>query len=156
MRNENTFGLHFTLRISRTVRGKSPVYARIVVMNIPLLQSAVAILDKFKREESAVVRESVFPRISNQEMNRSLKLIAEICGIKKYLSFHLARHTFATTVTLMNGVLIETISKMLGHTKLSTTMIYARVTQTKIGTDMELLQNKLNENTGKVKLIAKK
>ena len=125
-------------------------------MNIPLLHPAVGILDKFKREENAVVRESVFPRISNQEMNRGLKIIAEICGINKYLTFHLARHTFATTVTLMNGVLIETISKMLGHTKLSTTMIYARVTQTKIGTDMELLQNKLNENTGKVKLIAKK
>jgi site-specific recombinase XerD len=99
------------------------------------------------------VRETVFPKISNQEMNRSLKLIAEICGIKKYLTFHLARHTFATTVTLMNGVPIETISKLLGHTKLSTTMIYARVTQSKIGMDMELLQNKLNDNDGKVKLI---
>jgi len=76
-----------------------------------------------------------FSRISNQEVNRSLKIIAEVCSIKKHLTFHLARHTFATTVTLMNGVPIETISKMLGHTKLSTTMIYAKVTQSKIGLD---------------------
>ena len=81
-------------------------------------------------------------------------MIAEICGIKKYLTFHLARHTFATTVTLMNGVPIETISKMLGHTKLSTTMIYARITQSKIGMDMELLQNRLNESKNKTKLIS--
>jgi site-specific recombinase XerD len=58
----------------------------------------------------------------------------------------MARHTFATTVTLMNGVPIESISKMLGHSKITTTMIYARVSQSKIGMDMMLLQNKLDEN----------
>jgi integrase len=91
-------------------------------------------------------RDTVFPRVSNQEVNRSLKILAEICGIQKYLTSHLARHTFATTVTLMNGVPIETISKMLGHTKISTTMLYAKVTQTKIGMDMNLLQNRLDKN----------
>jgi site-specific recombinase XerD len=85
-------------------------------------------------------------------MNRGLKLIAEICDIKKYLTFHLARHTFATTVTLLNGVPIESISKMLGHTKLSTTMVYARVTQTKIEMDMALLQSKLDESSAKAHL----
>jgi site-specific recombinase XerD len=124
-----------------------------VAVNVPLLEPAVIIAAKFGKEESAHTRDTVFPKISNQEMNRSLKIIAEICGVKKYLTFHLARHTFATTVTLMNGVPIETISKMLGHTKLSTTMIYARVSQSKIGMDMELLQNKLNENRDKGKLV---
>jgi len=65
----------------------------------------------------------------------------------------LARHTFATTVTLINGVPIESISKMLGHTKLSTTMIYAKVTQTKIGMDMQSLQNKLDVLNNKLKVI---
>jgi len=132
----------------KTSRGKTGV-----AVNIPILQPAGVILDEFTKDTGAPMRETVFPKISNQEMNRSLKLIAEICGIKKYLTFHLARHTFATTVTLMNGVPIETISKLLGHTKLSTTMIYAHVTQSKIGMDMELLQNKLNDNDGKVKMI---
>jgi site-specific recombinase XerD len=127
-----------------------------VAINVPLLEPAVAIVEKVSSEQGAIVRETVFPRISNQEMNRSLKVIAEICGISKYLTFHLARHTFATTVTLMNGVPIETISKMLGHSKLSTTMIYARVTQSKIGMDMGMLQNKLNESKAKSKLIALK
>jgi integrase/recombinase XerD len=91
-------------------------------------------------------------------MNRSLKIIAEVCEIRKHLTFHLARHTFATTITLMNGVPLETISKMLGHTKITTTMIYARITHSKIGMDMGLLQNKLdsaNEQKG-IGLIAVK
>ncbi len=79
------------------------------------------------------------------------KVFAAVCGIKKHLTFHLARHTFATTVTLVNGVPIESISKM--HTKLSTTMIYAKVTQTKIGMDMEKLQNRLDIINSKLKAI---
>ena len=69
--------------------------------------------------------------------------------MKKQLTFHIARHTFATTVTLMNGVPIESISKMLGHSKITTTMIYARVSLSKIGMDMLLLQNKLDESKEK-------
>ena len=117
-------------------------------VNVPLLETAITIMEKFQREVAIPERETIFPKVSNQEMNRSLKVIAEICGIGKYLTFHLARHTFATTVTLMNGVPIESISKMLGHTKISTTMIYARVTQSKIGMDMEMLQTKLNQHKG--------
>jgi site-specific recombinase XerD len=110
------------------------------------------IANKFSKQEAAKLRDTVFPKISNQEMNRSLNMSAEICGIKKYLTFHLARHTVATTVTLMNGIPIESMSKMLGHSKISTTMIYVRVTQAKIGMDMELLQNRLNDNNEKGKL----
>ncbi|THU32539.1 site-specific integrase [Niastella caeni] len=114
-------------------------------VNVPLLTPALTVLEKYSHCSEPSQHEMLFPRVTNQEMNRSLKVIGEICGIRKNLSFHLARHTFATTVTLMNGVPIETISKMLGHTKLSTTMIYARVTNLKIGMDMGLLQNKLGD-----------
>ena len=76
-------------------------------------------------------------------MNAYLKEIGEICGIHKNLTFHLARHTFATTITLTNGVPIETVSKMLGHTSLKTTQIYAKVVDTKIHEDMKVLAAKL-------------
>jgi len=115
-----------------------------IPVNVPLLKPALAIMEKFRAVEGAAKRDTVFPRVSNQEVNRGLKLIAEICEIKKYLTFHLARHTFATTVTLLNGVPIETISKLLGHTKLSTTMIYTHVVQSKVGLDMGLLQSRLD------------
>lgn len=72
-----------------------------------------------------------------------MKEIADICGITKPLTFHIARHTFATTVTLTNGVTIESISKMLGHTKLSTTQIYAKVVESKLGADMAILSGRL-------------
>ena len=71
-------------------------------------------------------------------------LVADLCGIKKNLTFHMARHTFATTVTLSNGVPIETVSKLLGHTKLATTQIYARVVERKVSEDMQLLKMKLS------------
>jgi len=117
-----------------------------IPVNVPLLRPAAAILQKFRADENADKWETLFPKVSNQEMNRSLKLIGEICEIKKPLTFHLARHTFATTVTLLNGVPIETISKLLGHTKLATTMIYTHVMQSKIGMDMSLLQSRLDKS----------
>lgn len=118
-----------------------------IPVNIPLLTHAILILEKFSTHGHPNLWETLFPPISNQEVNRSLKLIGEICEIKKYLTFHLARHTFATTVTLQNGVPIETISKLLGHTKLSTTMVYAHVVQSKIGLDMKVLEDRLNLKT---------
>jgi integrase len=125
----------------RTSRKKTEI-----PVNVPLLRPALVILEKFRTAEDASRWETLFPRVSNQEMNRALKLIGEICEIKKRLTFHLARHTFATTVTLLNGVPIETISKLLGHTKLATTMIYAHVMQSKIGMDIKLLQMKLDKS----------
>ena len=74
-------------------------------------------------------------------MNSYLKVITKACGIHKRITFHSARHTFATTVTLSNGVPIETVSKMLGHAKLTTTQIYARVLEKKVGEDMQNLIN---------------
>lgn len=102
---------------------------------IPLLPMAKKYLNKYKdRLESNTV---VFPIASNQKTNDYLKEIASLCGIKKILSYHMARHTFATTVTLSNGVPIETVSKMLGHTKIATTQIYSRVLKRKILEDLK-------------------
>ena len=90
--------------------------------------------------------DKVLPVLSNQKMNAYLKEIADVCGITKNLTFHLARHTFATTVTLAKGIPIETVSKMLGHTNIQTTQIYARITNDKISKDMEGLSEKFNES----------
>ncbi|CDN32525.1 transposase [Mucinivorans hirudinis] len=84
-----------------------------------------------------------YPVICNQKMNAYLKEIGDLCGLEKNLTFHLARHTFATTITLAKGVPIETVSKMLGHTNIKTTQIYARITDSKIGNDMQALAGKL-------------
>lgn len=75
-----------------------------------------------------------------------LKKIAEICGIDKNFTFHLARHTFATTVTLSNGVPIESVSKMLGHTSIRTTQIYAKVVERKLSEDMQNLRERMVSN----------
>lgn len=77
-------------------------------------------------------------------MNGYLKEIADVCGIKKTLTFHIARHTFATTVTLSNGVPIESVSKMLGHTSIRTTQIYAKVIDRKLSEDMRNLQQRMS------------
>ena len=73
-------------------------------------------------------------------MNSYLKEIADVCGITKTLTFHMARHTFATTVTLSNGVPIESVSKMLGHNNIKTTQHYAKVLDMKVSKDMAALR----------------
>ena len=85
----------------------------------------------------------LLPIPANQKCNDYLKEIAAICGIEKRLTFHLARHTFATTVTLTNGVPIESVSKMLGHRSLKTTQIYAKIINDKLAEDMTNLSNRL-------------
>ncbi len=76
--------------------------------------------------------------------------MADICGVEKNLTFHLARHTFATTVTLSNGVPIESVSKMLGHTKITTTQVYAKVIEKKLSDDMLLLKQKLSNRANEI------
>lgn len=119
-------------------RGKSGIR-----YTLPLLPKALNILKKYKPDNKTDSSTRLFPVMSNQKMNDYLKDIATICGINKKISYHSSRHTFATTVTLVNGVPIETVSKMLGHTDISTTQIYARVIDEKIATDMLALKNKL-------------
>lgn len=110
---------------------------------IPLFKNSIKILEKYKDFPEAILKGRVLPVSSNQKLNSYLKELAEICGIKKNLTMHMARHTFATSITLSNGVPIETVSKMLGHTSLKVTQIYARVLENKISDDMGKLRTKL-------------
>lgn len=110
---------------------------------IPLLPQALRIMDKYKNHRIREIKGSVLPVLSNQKMNAYLKEIADLCGINKQLTFHTARHTFATSVTLENGVPIETVAKLLGHKSLKQTMHYARVIDSKISSEMEMLSRKL-------------
>lgn len=111
--------------------------------HIPLFSNAINILSKYADYPEALLKGRVLPVASNQRLNSYLKELADICSIKKNLTMHMARHTFATTVTLSNGVPIETVSKILGHRSLSVTQIYARVLETKISEDMNQLRQKL-------------
>jgi site-specific recombinase XerD len=95
-----------------------------------------------KKYNKPINEGKIFPLISNQKANKALKAIAVICNFNKNITFHSARHTFATTVTLTNGVPIETVSKMLGHNNIKTTQIYAQVIESKISTDMMNLRKK--------------
>jgi site-specific recombinase XerD len=113
--------------------------------NIPLLPKALELTEKYKDHPVCVQRCSVPPVSSNQKMNEYLKEIATLCGLERELNTHLARHTFATTITLTNGVPIETVLKMLGHSSIRTTQVYAKVIEQKIGEDM----NRLNERLSK-------
>ena len=118
-------------------------------IRIPLLPKALTIIEKYKDNQKAVSQGRLFPKISNQKLNSYLKEIADVCGIKKNLTFHIARHTFATTVTLSNGMPIETVSKLLGHSKISTTQIYAKVIERKVSEDMQRLRAQFSNQTKK-------
>ena len=111
-----------------------------VQSNIPLLEIPRMILDKYKGK---IKENRLLPVLSNQKINAYLKEIADLCGIKKRLSYHVARHTFATML-LSKGVPIESVSKMLGHTNIKTTQIYARITNKKIEQDMMQVADKFD------------
>nr|WP_298995590.1 site-specific integrase [uncultured Allomuricauda sp.] len=115
-------------------------------VKIPLLSKASEIIERYRHDKRSMINGTLFPRISNQKINAYLKEVAELAKVRKNLTFHMARHTFATTVTLTNGVPIETISKMLGHRKLTTTQIYAKVLEKKVCDDMQLLREKLEQS----------
>lgn len=109
---------------------------------IPLLLIAQQMINKYENHPKSNNENRLLPILTNQKMNAYLKEIADVCGINKDLTFHIARHTFATTITLSNGVPLETVSKMLGHTNLKTTQHYAKILDTKISNDMHLLKQK--------------
>jgi site-specific recombinase XerD len=121
-----------------------------IPIKIPLLSKASDIIEKYKERPNSMHKEKLFPTISNQKLNSYLKEIADVCGIKKNLTFHIARHTFATTVTLSNGVPIETVSKLLGHSKITTTQIYAKVIERKVSDDMQKLHEVFENQKSKV------
>ncbi|MBD8082791.1 site-specific integrase [Chryseobacterium caseinilyticum] len=114
--------------------------------NIPLLEKAEKILLKYEDYPRCGHRASkLLPILSNQKMNAYLKEVADLCGISKELTFHIARHTFATTVTLSNGVSIESVSKMLGHKSIKTTQIYAKIMDRKVSDEMDSLSDLLSK-----------
>jgi site-specific recombinase XerD len=118
-------------------RQKTDISAR-----IPILPVALKLIDRYKDHPQCVLQDRVLPVLSNQKMNAYLKEIADVCGISKSLTYHIARHTFATTITLSNGVPIETVSKMLGHRNLSTTQHYAKILDLKVSRDMKSIRDK--------------
>ena len=112
---------------------------------IPILPITQMIIDKYEDNPECCNQNKLLPILSNQKMNAYLKEIAGVCEIEKELTFHIARHTFATTVTLTNGVPIESVSKMLGHKNLRTTQHYAKVLDKKVSEDMMVLRDKFKE-----------
>ncbi|HMG91781.1 MAG TPA: site-specific integrase [Chryseolinea sp.] len=110
---------------------------------VPLLPDAMKIIEMYKDHPQCVNKRTLLPIMSNQKMNEYLKEIADRCEINKKMTFHTARHTFATTVTLTNGVPMETVSKMLGHKTIRTTQQYAKILDQKVSEDMKLLKEKL-------------
>lgn len=110
-----------------------------VMSYIPLLPIPIQLIDKYQNAKNEYL---VFNTYTNQKTNEYLKEIAEVCGIRKNLIFHLARHSFAT-LALSYGVSIESISGMLGHTNITTTQIYAQITKQKIGEEMKVFKRGL-------------
>ncbi|CRH72017.1 phage integrase family protein [Chlamydia trachomatis] len=120
-----------------TKRQKTSVETNVLLLDIP--KNIIA-----KYSHKTYRNGKLFPILTNQKTNAYLKEIADICGIKKNLTSHFARHTFAT-MSLSKGVPMESVSKMLGHTNIKTTQIYARITNMKVEHDMEQLADKLGK-----------
>ena len=114
-----------------------------ILERVPLFPPALKILDKYTNYSSSQQPKTLFPVPSNQKVNAYLKELADICGITTKITFHIARHTFATTVTLQNGIPIDSVSKMLGHRSIKTTQIYAKVNDIKISNDTKQLHEVL-------------
>jgi site-specific recombinase XerD len=109
---------------------------------IPVLPIAEEIIQKYADHPRCLNEDAILPILTNQKMNSYLKEIGDLCDIPKEITFHMARHTFATSVTLTNGVPIETVSKMLGHKNIQTTQHYAKVLDRKVSEDMMILKQK--------------
>ena len=109
-------------------------------VNVPLLKIPLAILKKY---DGQLPKGELLPVLSNQKLNSYLKEIADLCGINKNITFHMSRHTFAT-MCLNNGVKMENVSKMLGHTNVRTTQQYAKVLNAEVEKDFEMLERILS------------
>jgi site-specific recombinase XerD len=122
---------------------------------IPVLPIAQEIIQKYSNHPRCLNEDAILPILTNQKMNSYLKEIGDLCDISKEITFHMARHTFATSVTLTNGVPIETVSKMLGHKNIQTTQHYAKVLDKKVSEDMQILRDKFSNNakTASIQII---
>lgn len=120
-----------------------------IMCNIPLMEVPLKMLEKYSTNEYCRKHGVLFPVLCNQKMNAYLKELADICGIKKTLTTHVARHSFASQICLSQGVPIETVSKAMGHRNISTTQRYAKVTNEKVDRDVTALSHEI---TGKYTL----
>jgi len=111
--------------------------------NVPLLSPAIAIIKKYRWKKGDSMRTTVFPFVTNKDLNVNLKIIGEICELGISPNFYIARHTFATTITLAHGVPFTSIKEMMGHERIETTMTYARVDSSIIGMGMMLVQERM-------------
>lgn len=136
--NDNVFIGINSEKFICTDRTKTEQREMVMLLDIPL-----QIIEKYKNHKCRLIQEKLLPQHNNSRFNKYLKVIAALCGIKKHLTHHTARHTFATTVTLENDVPIETVQKMLGHKTIKSTLKYAKVTKKKIHNNMVVLREKL-------------
>lgn len=113
--------------------------------NIPLLNIPKSLLEKYKNDTDCQAKGQLLPVPTNQKMNAYLKEVADICGNDKRLSTHVARHTFATTITLANKVTMENVAKMLGHSSTRMTQHYAKVLDQSIMEDMMNVDSKFGD-----------
>lgn len=136
--------------IVRGIDGETWIHANRVKTNVKenvmLLDIPLAIIKKYETNPVCLAKGCILPVISNQHFNSYLKEIAVICNINKLLTSHIARHTFATTVTLANGISLESVSAMLGHKSIKTTQIYAKVVQSKLSVEMKALKTKMQQS----------
>lgn len=114
------------------------------ISTIPLLGIPAKIIEKYKDDPMVIAKGVLLPVISNQRMNSYLADIASLAKVKKHLTTHIARHTFAT-MSLRNHVPLETISKMLGHSDIQTTQIYAKMVDEAISEDMQKMRSKFDK-----------
>lgn len=116
--------------------------------SVPLLPVAMSILEKYRKDPECVGADLPLPLRSNQKLNSYLEEIADVCSLSRVPTMHIGRHTFATTITLANGVPITSVQKMLAHKFVQTTQIYSKVLDTKVAEDMEKVQKRLSKNDG--------
>ncbi len=112
-------------------------------VDIPLLPIAKSIIDKYKNSTEREILKKLLPKISNQKVNSYLKIIGDLAGIKRTITHHMARHTFATTICLNNEMPLEDLSKLLGHSSIKTTQIYGRITQQRLSDSVEKVSKKI-------------
>jgi integrase/recombinase XerD len=133
--NLTTYNKKAFLRFAQEKTGRA--------IDIPLLAAAKKILDKYKNEPERKILNKLLPKISNQKVNSYLKIIGDQAEINRTITHHMARHTFATTICLNNGMPMEDVSKLLGHSSLKTTAIYGRITQERLQKSMDKINKKI-------------
>ncbi len=135
--------------VTKNIDGKLWIYTRRqktkVKADVPLLPQALRIIEKYRNHPRCIEKKLLVPYNTNQTMNQYLKEVGDVCNIPFDLTYYCARHTFATTVTMLSGISLESVSKMLGHKRITQTQTYAKVVNDKVGREMKTLYNKFKQ-----------